>query len=99
MCLWESLHVDAGQHDVVQDVDPVDLVQLSDAVLELKQRDVVHRDPERLVSAQDLHLEHRGHTCDVYEHIQKENNTFMSFCELRSSHSVILDSQPKEGSK
>ena len=63
MCLWESLHVDAGQHDVVQDVDPVDLVQLSDAVLELKQRDVVHRDPERLVSAQDLHLEHRGQTC------------------------------------
>lgn len=41
----------------MQDVDSVNPVELSDAVLELKQRDVVHCHPERLVSAQDLHLE------------------------------------------
>lgn len=41
----------------MQDVDSVNPVELSDAVLELEQRDVVHRHPERLVSAQDLHLE------------------------------------------
>lgn len=41
----------------MQDVDSVDLVELSDAVSELKQWDVVHRHPERLMSAQDLHLE------------------------------------------
>lgn len=41
----------------MQDVDPVDLVELSDAVSELEQRDVVHCHPERLMTAQDLHLE------------------------------------------
>lgn len=57
MCfLWENLQVDVGEDDIVQDVDSVDLVELSDAVPELKQRDVVHGDPERLVGAQDLHL-------------------------------------------
>lgn len=40
----------------MQDVDSVDLVELSDSVSELEQRDVVHRHPERLVGAQDLHL-------------------------------------------
>lgn len=41
----------------MQDVDSVNLVELSHAVSELKQRDVVHRHPERFTSAQDLHLE------------------------------------------
>ncbi len=41
----------------MQDVDSVNPVELSDAVPELKQRDVVHCHPERLVTAQDLHLE------------------------------------------
>lgn len=54
--LWKSLHIDAGEDDVVQDVDSVDLVELSDSVSELKQRDVVHRHPEPLLGAQDLHL-------------------------------------------
>lgn len=40
----------------MQDVDSINPVELSDAVTELKQRDVVHRHPERLRSAQDLHL-------------------------------------------
>lgn len=40
----------------MQDVDSVDLVELSDAVTELKQGDVVHCHPERLRRAQDLHL-------------------------------------------
>lgn len=41
----------------MQDVDSVNLVDLPDAVSKLKQRDVVHRHPECLGSAQDLHLE------------------------------------------
>lgn len=40
----------------MQDVDPVDAVELMDAVAELKQRDVVHRHPEGVGTAQDLHL-------------------------------------------
>lgn len=57
----KRLHVDVSEDDVVQDVDPVDLVQLSDAVTELEQRDVVHRHSEGLRSAQDLHLrEHKA---------------------------------------
>lgn len=40
----------------MQDVDSVNLVELSDAVSELKQRDVVNCHPERLMRAQDLHL-------------------------------------------
>lgn len=43
----------------MQDVDSVDAVELSDAVSELEQRDVVHSHPERLLIAQDLHLEQR----------------------------------------
>lgn len=43
----------------MQDVDSVNLVELSDTVPELKQRDVVHCHPECLLSAQDLHLEQR----------------------------------------
>lgn len=54
--LGKRLHIDISEDDVVQDVDPGDLVQLSDAVTELKLRDVVHRHPEGLRSAQDLHL-------------------------------------------
>lgn len=58
MCLlWKCLHIDVGEDDIMQDVDPVNLVELSDAVSELKQRDVVHCHPERLMSAHDLHLE------------------------------------------
>lgn len=41
----------------MQDVDAVNLVKLSDTMSELKQWDVVHCHPERLMSAQDLHLE------------------------------------------
>ncbi len=41
----------------MQDVDSVDLVELSNAVPELKLRDVVHSDPEPFNSAEDLHLE------------------------------------------
>lgn len=55
--LRKCLHVDVGEDDIMQDVDSVDLVELSDAVAELKQRDVVHCHPERFRSAQDLHLE------------------------------------------
>lgn len=55
--LWKRLHVDVGEDNIMQDVDSVDLVELSDAVSELKQWDVVHCHPERLMSAQDLHLE------------------------------------------
>ena len=44
----------------MQDVDSVDPVQLPDAVSKLKQRHVVHRHPEHLMSAQDLHLEWSG---------------------------------------
>lgn len=57
MQLWECLHIDVGEDDIMQDVDSVNLVELSDAVSELKQRDVVHCHPEGLMSAQDLHLE------------------------------------------
>lgn len=55
--LRKGLHIDEGEHHVMQDVDSVDLVELPDAVAELKYRDVVHGHPERLVSAEDLHLE------------------------------------------
>lgn len=58
MCsLWKCLHVDICEDDVVQNVDPVNPVEFSDAVSELKQRDVVHCHSERLLCAQDLHLE------------------------------------------
>lgn len=55
--LRQRLHVDVSEDDVVEDVDPVDLVELSDPVPELKERDVVHRHPEGLGRAEDLHLE------------------------------------------
>lgn len=54
--LRKGLHIDVGEHDVMQDVDSADLVELPDAVSELEYRDVVHGHPERLVGAQDLHL-------------------------------------------
>lgn len=41
----------------MQDVDSVNLVELSDTVSKLKQWDVVHCHPECLMSAKDLHLE------------------------------------------
>lgn len=83
--LWKCLHIDKGEDDIVQDVDSVNLVELSDAVPELKQRDVVHCHPERLVTAQDLHLEQSGNTTDVLlpsrvriglraVHIEKDRN-------------------------
>lgn len=57
MCfLWKCLHVDVGEDNIMQDVDSVDLIKLSDAVSELKQRDVVHSHPERVMCAEDLHL-------------------------------------------
>ena len=46
----------------MQDVDAVDLVELSDPVLELKQRGVVHRHLELVIRAQDLHLKHTTST-------------------------------------
>lgn len=57
LVLGKRLHVDVSEDDVMKDVDSVDAVELSDAVLELKHWDVVHRHPEHLLSAQDLHLE------------------------------------------
>lgn len=57
MCfLWKCLHIDIGEDDIMQDVDSVNLVELSDAVPELKQWDIVHCHPECLLSAQDFHL-------------------------------------------
>lgn len=56
--LWKCLHIDEGEDDVVQDVDSVDLVELSDAVSKLKQRYVVHCHPELFACAEDLHLKH-----------------------------------------
>lgn len=55
----------------MQDVDSVNPVELPDAVLELKQRDVVHCHPERIVSAQDLHLEQSG-TQSVTSNAERE---------------------------
>lgn len=55
--LWKCLHVDVSEDDIMQDIDSVNPVELSDAVLELKHWNVVHRHPEHLLSAQDLHLE------------------------------------------
>lgn len=55
--LWKCLHIDVSKDDVMQDIDSVDPIELSDAVLELKHWDVIHRHPEHLLSAQDLHLE------------------------------------------
>lgn len=40
----------------MQDVDPVDAVELTNSVTELKQWDVVHCHPEGVCAAQDLHL-------------------------------------------
>lgn len=61
MCfLWKCLHIDAGEDDIMQDVDSVNLVELSDSVSELKQWDVVNCHPERLLSTQDLHLEEQN---------------------------------------
>lgn len=40
----------------MEDVDPVNLVQLSDAVFELKRRDYVHRHLELVVRTEDLYL-------------------------------------------
>ena len=50
----------------MQDIDSVNPVEISDAVLELKQRDVVHRHPEGLVRAQDLHLEQSRDTTEAF---------------------------------
>lgn len=55
--LGKRLHIDVSEDDIMQDIDSVNPVELSDAVLELKHWDVVHRHPEHLLSAQDLHLE------------------------------------------
>lgn len=55
--LRKRLHIDVSQDDVMQNIDSVNPVELSDAVLELKHRDVIHRHPKHLLSAQDLHLE------------------------------------------
>lgn len=55
--LRKRLHVDERKNNVMQNVDSVNPVELSDAVLELKHRDVVHRHPKHLLSAQDLHLQ------------------------------------------
>lgn len=55
--LWKRLHIDVSEDDIMQDIDSVNPVELSDAVLELKHWDVVHCHPEHLMSAQDLHLE------------------------------------------
>lgn len=46
----------------MKDVDAVDLVELSDPVLELEQRAVVHRYLELVIRAQDLHLKHTTRT-------------------------------------
>lgn len=54
--LRKRLHIDVCEDDIMQDVDSVNLVELSDAVTELKQWNVVHRHPEGLRGAQDLHL-------------------------------------------
>lgn len=54
--LRKCFHVDVVEDDIMQDVDSVNLVELSDTMSELKQWDVVHCHPERLMSAQDLHL-------------------------------------------
>lgn len=64
--LWKCLHIDVGEDDVVQDIDSVNPVEISDAVLELKQRDIVHRHPEGLVRAQDLHLEQSRDTTEAF---------------------------------
>lgn len=55
--LGKRLHIDVSEDDIMQDIDSVNPVELSDAVLELEHWDVVHRHPEHLLSAQDLHLE------------------------------------------
>lgn len=74
--LCKCLHIDVGEDDVVQDVDSVNLVELSDAVSELEHRDVVHRHPERLRTAQDLHLEEEaGHSVMCYVHQDWELQT------------------------
>lgn len=52
----------------MQDIDSVNLVELSDAVPELEHRNVVHRHSEPLMSAEDLHLEHR--TTRMYQTVQ-----------------------------
>lgn len=54
--LRKCLHIDVSKDDVMQDIDSVNPVKLSDAVLELKHWDVIHRHPEHLLSAHDLHL-------------------------------------------
>lgn len=56
----------------MQDVDSVNLVELSDAVPELKQWDVVYCHPERLVRAQDLHLKQSGAQLMCYFHQECE---------------------------
>lgn len=55
--LRKCLHVDVSKDNIMQDIDSVNPVELSDAVLELKHWDVIHRHPEHFLSAQDLHLE------------------------------------------
>lgn len=55
--LRKCLHIDVSKDDIMQDIDSVNPVELSDAVLELKHWDVIHRHPEHFLSAQDLHLE------------------------------------------
>lgn len=55
--LGKRLHIDVSEDHIMQDIDSVNPVELSDAVLELEHGDVVHRHPEHLLSAQDLHLE------------------------------------------
>ncbi len=63
---WERVHVDGRERDVVEDVDAVDLVDLSDAVLEVKRWRVVDAHFELGEAAEDLHLQRdvkvRGHS-------------------------------------
>lgn len=63
--LRKCLHIDVVEHHVVQDVDSVDLVELADAVAELEQWGVVDCHPERLVCAQDLHLENSSESTSI----------------------------------
>lgn len=71
----------------MQDVDSGDLVELLDAVTELKQRDVVHRHPERILSAQDLHLE-QSRTPTVY-YFHQDCELAYKQCAFRKEEIVI----------
>lgn len=59
----KSVHIDGYKIYIMQDVDTINLVHLSDAVLEVKYRCVIDCHFEFIDCTEDLHLERKRRSC------------------------------------